>query len=245
MAVETTVTSASFTGTGVSSVYAPGFYANSSDQIKVHVDGVLKTIGDDYAVNNIGAAVGCNIVATFALGSAVLVERQTPITQLVDTQNNETILEDVLDAEFDKLTMIAQEINSKADKALAGVAAGAGAAFIATATASTVLAKNDFVNLYDNAGVFSVRKADANDPTKFANGFVLAAYGIGDAVAVALAGLNPILVAAALPEVWLSGTTPGSFTTVAPSAAGQIVQSLGPALPLAGIFFTPRGSILL
>lgn len=118
MAVETTVTNATFTGTGVSSTYSTGFYANSSDQVKVYVDDILKTIGDDYVVNNVGLSVGCDIVATFTLGSSVYVERVTPITQLVDTQNNETILEDVLDGEFDKLTMIAQEINERLNRAL-------------------------------------------------------------------------------------------------------------------------------
>lgn len=118
MAVETTTTGASFTGTGVSSTYAPGFYVNSSDQVVVTVDGVLQTLGDDYVVNNVGASTGCDIVGTFTLGSAIYVERVTPITQLVDTQNNETILEDVLDAEFDKLTMIAQELGGISARAL-------------------------------------------------------------------------------------------------------------------------------
>lgn len=117
MAVETTATSASFIGTGVSSTYSAGFYVNSSDQVDVYVDGVLQTIGDDYVVNNVGTAAGCDIVGTFALSADVFVERVTPITQLVDTQNNETILEDVLDAEFDKLTMIAQEIDGKTQRA--------------------------------------------------------------------------------------------------------------------------------
>lgn len=118
MAVETTATSASFTGTGTSATYAPGFYINSSDQVKVYVDGVLQTIGDDYTVNNVGLSTGCNIVGTFALSAEVYIERVTPITQLVDTQNNETILEDVLDAAFDKLTMISQEIDGALDRAL-------------------------------------------------------------------------------------------------------------------------------
>lgn len=112
MAVELTNTSKSFVGTGISSVYAPEFYANSSDQVYVTVDGVLQALGDDYVLDGLGNAAGIQITATFANGSAVFIERSTQITQEVDTQNNETILEDVLDGEFDKLTMIAQEINA-------------------------------------------------------------------------------------------------------------------------------------
>lgn len=118
MAVETTVTSANFTGTGASATYAPGFYVNSSDQVRVFVDDVLQTIGDDYVVNQVGVSAGCSIVGTFPLGADVYIERRTPITQLIDTQNNETILEDVLDAGFDKLTMIAQEIGGRVDRAI-------------------------------------------------------------------------------------------------------------------------------
>lgn len=118
MAVGTTTTSKTFSGTGGAATYAPGFYVNSSDQVRVYVDDAIQTLGDDYVVGNVGAPAGCNIAATFPLGSAVFIERVTPLTQLVDTQNNETILEDVLDAEFDKLTMIAQEIDGKAERAV-------------------------------------------------------------------------------------------------------------------------------
>lgn len=118
MAINLTGTNASFTGNGIPSVYSPGFYVNSSDQIKVYVDGVLQSIGDDYTVSGVGDANGCNITGTFTNGAAVFIERVTEITQEVDTKNNETILEDVLDAEFDKLTMIAQEQDAKTNRAI-------------------------------------------------------------------------------------------------------------------------------
>lgn len=118
MAVELTATDYSGTGTGAAATYGTGIYANASEQIKVYIDGALQTIGDDYSLSGIGSAGGVDVLGTFTLGSAVYVERVTPITQLVDTQNNETILEDVLDAAFDKLTLIAQEIGGKAGRAL-------------------------------------------------------------------------------------------------------------------------------
>lgn len=124
MAVETTATSANFVGTGALSTYSPGFYANASDQIVVTVDNVVQTIGDDYVINNLGASAGIDILATFTLDSAVVVSRVTPITQIVDTKNNETILEDVLDGALDKLTMIAQEIDARMALLGAGLTAG-------------------------------------------------------------------------------------------------------------------------
>lgn len=116
MAIELTNTNASFVGTGAPAVYTPGFYANSSEQVKVYVDGALQTIGDDYTLDDVGAASGVVVEATFPNGSDVYIERDTPITQLVDTQNNETILEDVIDAGFDKLTMIAQELQGRVNR---------------------------------------------------------------------------------------------------------------------------------
>lgn len=110
MAVSSTTTSYSGLGTGALATYGTGIYANASDQIKVYADGVLKTLGGDYTLNNVGGSAGVDVVGSFTNGAAIYIERVTPITQLVDTQNNETILEDVLDAEFDKLTMIAQEL---------------------------------------------------------------------------------------------------------------------------------------
>lgn len=120
MAVELTATDYSGIGTGASATYATGIYANAASQMKVYVDDVLKTLGDDYSLNGIGSAGGVDVVGVFALGAKVYVERVTPITQLVDTQNNETILEDVLDGQFDKLTLIAQELSGKAGRAVLG-----------------------------------------------------------------------------------------------------------------------------
>lgn len=118
MAVELTDTSANFTGTGVLSNYSAPIYANDDAQIKVFVDDVLQTLGDDYILNGLGSSTGISIDATFTLGAAVYVERDTAIKQKVDTQNNETILEDVIDAGFDKLTMIAQENAGKTARAI-------------------------------------------------------------------------------------------------------------------------------
>lgn len=93
----------------MSSIYAAEIYANDDNQIKVYVDGVLKALGDDYVLNGLGSSAGISVVATFPLSSAVFIERVTPIKQEVDTQNNETILEEVLDIGLDKLTLMIQE----------------------------------------------------------------------------------------------------------------------------------------
>ena len=112
--------------------------------------------------------------------------------------------------------------------------------------ASETVTAGEFVNVYNAIGELRVRKAVASDPAKFANGFASDAIASGAPGAIYFMGLN---VAAAVPddasEVWLSDTTPGSFTTSPPSNEGSIIQSLGPAIAGLGIFFTFRERVLL
>lgn len=114
------------------------------------------------------------------------------------------------------------------------------------ATTVGVLTAGDFVNVYDNSGIISVRRADGSDPTAFATGFVLNSYSDGQIAKVYLLGLNSaVTVGTSASEVWLSDTTPGGFVTTPTSTSGSIIQPLGVALAGAGIFFIPHSRIQL
>lgn len=244
MAVELTGTEQTFVGTGVSSTYTPGFYASQSNQVYVYVDGALKSIGTDYALNGVGDQDGVNVVAIFASGASVLIKRMTPITQEVDTQNNETILENVLDGEFDKLTMICQELSALIAKLTAGD--GSSSVGFGSLTASEVIAIGAPVNIYTNAGVTYARNADATDPLKPALGFAAAGAGtIGSACLVAFGGVN---VSAPLGltegEVFLSETA-GQYTFNSPTTVGHLSQSLGYYIPGVGLVWSAKQAILL
>lgn len=114
-----------------------------------------------------------------------------------------------------------------------------------TVTASETIATNAFVNTYNSSGSLRVRNANASDPLKFANGFVLAGIASGQPGVVTRTGYNPVTVVTPAPEVWLSDSVPGGWTTTFPTAAGSILQILGPADPGAGIFFTRQDPELL
>jgi hypothetical protein len=93
------------------------------------------------------------------------------------------------------------------------------------------LAAGDFVNIYDNAGTTSVRKADASGGVaKRADGYVLAAVTSGNNATVYYGNLNNqksgMTKGAAQ---YLSGTTPGATTETPPSTAAYIVQRVGKA----------------
>jgi hypothetical protein len=110
MAVSTTTRRISYTGNGATLAFAYPFRILDAAHLKVYVDTVLQSSG--YAVSGVGGATGGTVTfsAAPANGAVVLLLRDVPLTQTVDTQNNETILEDVLDTSLDKLTMIAQQI---------------------------------------------------------------------------------------------------------------------------------------
>lgn len=200
MAVESTATDYSGLGTGASATYGTGIYANASDQIKVYADSVLQTLGVNYSLNGLGASTGVNVIGTFANGAAVYIERVTPFTQLVDTQNNETILEDVLDGQFDKLTMIAQEIGGKVGRAILFPKGEAGPTLPAAASRASKFLGFDALGAL---GVFAVASfaaplADINSISSYAtptladssSGRVFVPNGIVDTTKANGAALN-------------------------------------------------------
>jgi len=106
------------------------------------------------------------------------------------------------------------------------------------------LAAGDFVNVYNDAGVAKVRKADASSGTAPANGFVLAAVTTGAAATVYWSGLNTAMTGLTPGQHFLS-TTPGASNQVAPSAPGNIVQRIGTAVNSTTVYFDPQDPILL
>lgn len=111
------------------------------------------------------------------------------------------------------------------------------------AVAGENLAAGNFVNVYNNAGVATVRKADASNG-RDANGFVLAAVASGSNATVYRMGANNQL-SGLIPGAtyYLSATTAGTVTTTAPSASGQMIQELGTAFDATTLIFTDRGVV--
>jgi len=93
------------------------------------------------------------------------------------------------------------------------------------------ISAGDLVNIFSDAGVAKIRKADATDTTKPSMGFCPAAIAsaatgtvrLGNGVVTGLTGLT----IGAL--YYLSAATPGGITLTAPSATGNIVYAVGRA----------------
>lgn len=116
---------------------------------------------------------------------------------------------------------------------------------IAIILASEALAAGDFVNVYNNAGVANVRKADASAAGKEAHGFVNAAVLNGASATVYFSDENNQVTGATPGVVFLSATVPGGFAAAAPAGAGKVVQRLGQATSATNINFLPSPPIVL
>jgi len=104
------------------------------------------------------------------------------------------------------------------------------------------LASGDFVNIYNNGGVPTARKADATTNGKVAHGFVLASTTSPASATVYLGGINTAVTVAATSAgayVYLA-TTAGGFTLTAPSATNNLVQILGVVSAANTIRFQPQ-----
>jgi hypothetical protein len=116
-----------------------------------------------------------------------------------------------------------------------------------TFPASEALAAGALVNIWSNAGVPSVRNANATDATKPAVGVVLAAYASGATATiyygpVLVAGLSGLTVGA----VHFLGITAGTVTATAPSATGNYMQAVGVADSATELAFetSPGGGVI-
>lgn len=119
------------------------------------------------------------------------------------------------------------------------------AADTASVAASENLAAGDLVNIHDSGGA-KVRKADASSAGKEAVGFVLAAV-VAPANALVYFEGTDTQVSGLTPggPQFLSATTPGLATNVAPSASGQVVQRVGFATAATSLNFEPQQPIVL
>lgn len=115
---------------------------------------------------------------------------------------------------------------------------------VSTIVTSENLAAGNYVNIYDNAGTVTARKADATTAGKEAHGFVLAATTSPAAALVYHEGANTGVTGMTGGQVFLS-TTPGLGTATAPSGSGNVVQRIGIATAATSVNFEPQDGIVL
>lgn len=103
-------------------------------------------------------------------------------------------------------------------------------------TTSENLTSGMLVNIYDNAGTITARKADATVAGKEADGFVLASTTSGQNATIYGTGTNSAVTGLIGGRVYLS-TTAGVITQTPPSSSGNIVQDVGFATAAGELWF--------
>lgn len=93
--------------------------------------------------------------------------------------------------------------------------------------ASEALAANDLVNIWDDAGTFKVRKADASSFATRAMGFVTSAYLVGEIAVVKGEGIVSGQVGLNPGDDVFASTTPGEATQTPASGTGEVWQTVG------------------
>lgn len=131
--------------------------------------------------------------------------------------------------------------NGRLDSTLMPVGFGSDVAEVVT---SESLSAGDFVNIWNSAGTFKVRKADASVEGKEAHGFVVSAFISGASAKVYFEETNTQVTGQVPGRVYLS-TTAGQGSTTAPTTAGNIVQIIGFAVSATSINFQYNQPIVL
>jgi hypothetical protein len=100
------------------------------------------------------------------------------------------------------------------------------------------LTAGDFVNIFNNSGTPTARKADASNGRQ-AFGYVLTGVTSPANATVYLSGRNTAVTGATVGTVFLSATTAGGFSSTAPATPGAnvILQRLGNAISATSIVF--------
>lgn len=115
---------------------------------------------------------------------------------------------------------------------------------VVTMVTSENLTAGQFVNIYNNGGTITARKADATTNGKPAHGFVLATTTSPASATIYLpSNINSSLSGLTLGAEYFLSTTAGGVTTTAPSATGNIVQRLGVANKTTEMAFVPYDTI--
>lgn len=110
---------------------------------------------------------------------------------------------------------------------------------------SDAVAAGDFVNVWDNGGLFFIRPAIANVEGKEAHGYVRTAGAAGAIVPIYTDGYNNLLVGMVPGSVFLSSTVAGKATKAVPQNVGNVVQQLGTAVNETTVHFNPAPRVLL
>jgi hypothetical protein len=203
-------TSNSFTGNGVTTVFAYSYKILAEADLLVEVDGVAKTLTTHYTVSGVGNSGGGNVtfLTAPALDAIVVVSRDMDYARATDYQENGDLLAATLDEDVDRVTMLVQQVRQlirRAVKLPTGVTTDQ-----VLPTGNTVAERASKIIGFDAAG----------DPALLA----AADVDLATVSAFILTLLDDADAAAARATLGALGTAGGNLTGGINSARGNITQ---------------------
>jgi len=126
MTLSSTVNRASYSGNGSTTAFAFSylFYSNTDLTVILVVDSTgvetVKTITTHYSVTGAGVASGGTVTMSTApaSGETLVIIRQVPLTQGLDLVENDPFPSELVEQQFDNLTMAAQQINTEVTRSI-------------------------------------------------------------------------------------------------------------------------------
>lgn len=120
MTISTQTNRVSYTGNGVTTAFAFAYYFLSDSDLKVYKDGTLQTITTHYTVSGAGNPAGGTVTFLTAPANSlsVVILRDPAITQATDYVANDPFPAATHEDALDKLTMIAQRLDDRMDRAM-------------------------------------------------------------------------------------------------------------------------------
>ena len=123
MTVSSITNKQSYNGNGTQTVFAYTFKIFADSDVKVYVGTSLKTLSTHYTLSGVGSAGGGNV--TFTTGNIpaagtgnVTILRSLALTQGVDLVNYGRFDAEVIEAQYDKITMMVQQLQEQADRTI-------------------------------------------------------------------------------------------------------------------------------
>lgn len=115
-----------------------------------------------------------------------------------------------------------------------------------SAVASEALSANDLVNIWNNAGVVNVRKADGTSAGKEVVGFVKAGVSLAGTATIYMSGNSITGLSGLTPGArYYMSTTPGALTATPLSGSGNVHQYVGDAVGATELQFRPDDYVQL
>lgn len=120
MTISSTTNRVAYTGNGATTAFAFGYKFLVNADLKVYQAGTLKTITTHYTVAGAGDDAGGTVTFLVAPtnGQSVVIIRDPALTQATDFVENDPLPAESLEDGLDKLTIIAQRLDDRLDRAV-------------------------------------------------------------------------------------------------------------------------------